>query len=86
MVILFFKGKEEEKMKPVQILILEHKTIEKMIDILRFFSQDIKRIEKTSLETYEKIIDFFRFYVDYTHHGKEEKILFKKLNKKKHFS
>jgi len=39
--------------------------------------------DKADLGFIEVAVDFFRTYADRTHHGKEEDILFRELNKKK---
>lgn len=64
-------------MNPVKLLIKEHITITKMIELLSFLN-----LKKLNTQFLEKIIDFFFFYVDKCHHGKEEKILFQKLKSK----
>jgi hemerythrin-like domain-containing protein len=66
-------------MNPVKLLIQEHKTINKMLEIISFLQSNP---EKIKLQFIEIIIDFFSLYVDACHHGKEEKILFQKLKSK----
>ena len=65
--------------EPIEILFKEHKTIRKMIMFLKKLEQDEKKIEQMTPIYFDHIIDFFHTYADETHHGKEEKILFKKL-------
>lgn len=71
-----------DKLNAIKILIEEHKTIQIMIRLLEKFVKDSKNFEKIDLKFYNKTIDFFKTYVDECHHGKEEKILFSKLNNK----
>ena len=68
-------------MKPRGLLMIEHRLIEKVLIVAN---------EKANLmtgKTYDPlfidtIVDFIRTYADRTHHGKEEDILFKKLEDK----
>lgn len=69
-------------MNPVTILIEEHKTIQKMVEILKLLADDPALIVKLGPGYFDKIIDFFKTYADRCHHGKEENILFRKLDKK----
>jgi hemerythrin-like domain-containing protein len=69
-------------MKPIGPLMIEHRTIEKMVVLI---STELKHIETTGKIDSLFIttaVDFFRFYADRTHHGKEEDILFKALENK----
>jgi hemerythrin-like domain-containing protein len=66
-------------MNPLNILIEEHKSIQKMIGILKFLSQNPEKLDKIKSIFFDQIIDFFHVYADQCHHGKEEKILFEKL-------
>jgi hemerythrin-like domain-containing protein len=71
-----------DDMEPLKILIEEHKTIQKMVKILKLLQDDPQKIEKVDSSFLEKVVDFFRIYADRCHHGKEEKILFGRLQKK----
>lgn len=71
-----------KKTSAIKILIEEHKTIQIVVRILEKLIQDVKNFKKLDLNFYNGIIDFFRTYVDECHHGKEEKILFRKLENK----
>lgn len=68
---------------PVGPLMIEHRLIERMISVM---GKEIKRIQKNR-EVDPKFIDtavnFIRTYADQCHHGQEEKILFRDLQKKK---
>ena len=69
-------------MKARGLLMIEHRLIEKMLTNVK------QRIELMNADTYdpyfvENIVDFIKVYADRTHHGKEEEILFKELEKKK---
>jgi len=70
-------------MRPSGPLMIEHRLIEKMVELIK---NEINRIEKgKEINTgfINDATDFFRVYADRTHHGKEEDILFESLKKKK---
>jgi hemerythrin-like domain-containing protein len=63
-------------------LMIEHRLIERMLTIIQgtlSLSEKTKTIDPLFVD---KAVDFIRTYADYTHHGKEEDILFRDLNKK----
>jgi hemerythrin-like domain-containing protein len=69
-------------MKPRGSLMIEHRLIEKMIEIIK---QKVKEIETTSQVDpifIDAAVDFIKIYADKTHHGKEEDILFRDCIKK----
>jgi hemerythrin-like domain-containing protein len=68
---------------PIGPLMIEHRLIERMISVM---GKELERIRKDGTVN-PKFIDiatnFIRTYADQCHHGKEEKILFRDLKKKK---
>ncbi|MCX5807126.1 MAG: hemerythrin domain-containing protein [Proteobacteria bacterium] len=69
-------------MLPIGPLMIEHRLIEKMILAIK---QEAGRLEtggELNIDFLELIVDFIRTYADLCHHGKEEDILFKELQKK----
>jgi hemerythrin-like domain-containing protein len=69
-------------MKPRGPLMIEHRLIEKMFELVR---KEIKQIEERQQADpifIDTTVDFIRMYADRTHHGKEEDILFRDLEKK----
>lgn len=69
-------------MKPIGILMWEHRLIERVIGL---FPEHVARIGRTgTVDTFfiENAVDFIRTYADRTHHGKEEDILFRQLEGK----
>jgi len=69
-------------MKPIGPLMWEHRLIEGMVHVIK---DELARMKKEgSLNPFliDAIIDFFKIYADRTHHGKEEDILFRRLEKK----
>jgi hemerythrin-like domain-containing protein len=70
-------------MKPIGPMMWEHRLIEKM---LRLFDGEVRKIiewNKVDTVFIDTAVDFIRTYADRTHHGKEEDILFRDLEKKK---
>jgi hemerythrin-like domain-containing protein len=70
-------------MKPRGLLMIEHRLIEKMLNITNKELDIIKKERKVNSVFIDTIVDFIRIYADRTHHGKEEGILFKELESKK---
>jgi hemerythrin-like domain-containing protein len=66
-------------MMPIGPLMIEHRLIEKVIELLRIESLKIKLGKKLDPIFIEIAVDFVQTYADRTHHGKEEDILFKDL-------
>jgi hemerythrin-like domain-containing protein len=69
-------------MKPRGLLMIEHRLIEKMLNIA---DREVRAMEETSFVDpvfIDGMVDFIRVYADRTHHGKEEDILFKELGGK----
>jgi len=61
---------------------VEHRLIERMIAVIH---RELGRMEsenKVDPLFVDTAVDFVRTYADRTHHGKEEYILFRDLNKK----
>jgi hemerythrin-like domain-containing protein len=71
-----------KNMMPIGPLMKEHRLIEKM---LAHIDEEIERMEKFKKANplfIDIAVDFIRMYADRTHHGKEEDILFRELEKK----
>lgn len=69
-------------MLPIGPLMIEHRLIERMI---RLMENELGNIQKRSAPDpvfLETAVDFIRSYADRRHHGKEENILFRDLQKK----
>ncbi|MGE0084381.1 MAG: hemerythrin domain-containing protein [Desulfococcaceae bacterium] len=66
-------------MMPIGPLMIEHRLIEKMIEILRIEVDRIAYSKTTDPVLLDSAVDFIRTYADRTHHGKEEEILFRDL-------
>jgi len=67
---------------PIGPLMIEHRLIEKMIKLMEEEIEKMKKYEKANPLFIDTAVDFIRMYADKTHHGKEEDILFRELNKK----
>ncbi|OGQ11432.1 MAG: hypothetical protein A2026_07480 [Deltaproteobacteria bacterium RBG_19FT_COMBO_46_12] len=70
-------------MMPIGPLMIEHRLIERMIDVMREELVLIMKEKKVDPEFIEMAVDFIRTYADRCHHGKEEDILFRDLGGKK---
>jgi len=69
-------------MKPIGPLMWEHRRIERMITLLGKELNRMTEYNEVDIAFIEDAVDFIRTYADKTHHGKEEDILFRELNKK----
>jgi hemerythrin-like domain-containing protein len=69
-------------MKPRGPLMIEHRLIEKMLNLADIEVKNIAKTKKVSTAFIDTVVDFIKTYADRTHHGKEEDILFKRLAEK----
>jgi hemerythrin-like domain-containing protein len=69
-------------MKPRGPLMIEHRLIEKMFELVRKEIKKIEELKQVDPIFIDITVDFIRMYADRTHHGKEEDILFRDLEKK----
>ena len=69
-------------MMPIGPLMKEHRLIEKMIQLMEKEIEKMKKFAKANPLFIDIAVDFIRMYADRTHHGKEEDILFRELEKK----
>ncbi len=63
-------------------LMIEHRLIERMLSVIKGILVEIESKHKVDPVFVDIAVDFIRVYADRTHHGKEEDILFRELNKK----
>jgi len=70
-------------MMPIGPLMIEHRLIERMIDVMQEELNIFEKGKKLDPEFLEMAVDFIRTYADRCHHGKEEDILFRELGGKK---
>jgi hemerythrin-like domain-containing protein len=63
-------------------LMIEHRLIERMIALIEGILEQIESAGKIDPVFVDTVVDFVRTYADRTHHGKEEDILFRDLDKK----
>jgi hemerythrin-like domain-containing protein len=63
-------------------LMIEHRLIERMLSVIKDVLAKIKSNHKVDPVFVDIAVDFIWVYADRTHHGKEEDILFRELNKK----
>ncbi len=69
-------------MMPIGPLMKEHRLIERMIHLMEKEIEKMKKFFKVNPLFIDITVDFIRMYADRTHHGKEEDILFRDLEKK----
>lgn len=69
-------------MMPIGPLMIEHRLIEKMIQLMEKEIEKMKKYSKANPLFIDTAVNFIRMYADRTHHGKEEDILFRDLKKK----
>ncbi|MDD3642931.1 MAG: hemerythrin domain-containing protein [Candidatus Krumholzibacteria bacterium] len=69
-------------MKPRGPLMIEHRLIERMLDIVAARTVEIGKTGTVDPVFIDTTVDFIKTYADRTHHGKEEDILFMELEKK----
>ena len=71
-----------KKMMPIGPLMIEHRLIERMVNVLKKELAKIEKTKKIDPSFIDTAVDFFRTYADRCHHGKEEDILFHELAQK----
>ena len=63
-------------------LMIEHRLIERMIVLIEGALRHIESVGKIDPVFVDIAVDFIRMYADRTHHGKEEEIFFRDLDKR----
>ncbi len=63
-------------------LMIEHRLIERMLSFIKDALVQIESNQKVDPLFVDTAVDFIRMYADRTHHGKEEDILFRNLDKR----
>ena len=66
-------------MDSIEIMMAEHRLIERMLKVMRKACYGIMQGEEINYNDFEMMIDFVRNYADAHHHGKEEKFLFNEM-------
>jgi hemerythrin-like domain-containing protein len=61
---------------------IEHRLIERMLDIIRQALTQVVGSRKIDPFFVDIVVDFIRIYADRTHHGKEEEIFFRDLERR----
>ncbi|HTZ11888.1 MAG TPA: hemerythrin domain-containing protein [Candidatus Margulisiibacteriota bacterium] len=75
-------SKSETNILPIGPLMIEHRLIERMVALIERESAKMRDNHQVNIRLLDSAVDFFRFYADRCHHGKEEDILFKALKTK----
>lgn len=63
-------------MDAIETLMNEHRMIERVLDALVGFGEEVQRKGSTEKEELRRFVTFFREFADTCHHAKEENILF----------
>jgi hemerythrin-like domain-containing protein len=63
-------------------LMVEHRLIERMLSVIKDALVQIESTRRVDPVFVDTAVDFIRVYADRTHHGKEEDILFRDLDKR----
>ncbi len=69
-------------MLPVGQLMIEHRLIDRMLDLMRIEIDRIGEYDRVDPEFIDLSVRFIKEFADICHHGKEEKILFPRLEEK----
>ena len=69
-------------MKSVEVLMHEHRVIERGLAVLETIADRIERGESVPTDKVTALLDFFQVFADQCHHGKEEGMLFPELEAK----
>jgi hemerythrin-like domain-containing protein len=69
-------------MIPIGPLMREHRLIERMLDVMKSELEKMQASNRADPVFIEAATDFIKTYADRCHHGKEEEILFRDLEKK----
>ncbi len=74
---------EDIIMSPIGVLMVEHRLIERMVDLLEKELEKMGPEKKPDPVFFDGVVEFAKTYTDECHHGKEESILFDKLSMKR---
>lgn len=66
-------------MDGIELMIDEHKSIKRMLVVMRRACLDVMNGKEIDYADFEKMIDFVRNYADKHHHAKEEEFLFNRM-------
>jgi hemerythrin-like domain-containing protein len=80
--VAFGSKKGGKNMQARGPLMIEHRLIERMLSVIKNVLGKIESENEVDPVFVDIAVDFIRIYADRTHHGKEEDILFRELNKK----
>jgi hemerythrin-like domain-containing protein len=69
-------SRTETEMDAIETLMNEHRVIERVLDGLVAFADEVRRKGSTEKEELGRFVTFVREFADACHHGKEEDILF----------
>jgi hemerythrin-like domain-containing protein len=76
------ESKEDTRMQARGPLMVEHRLIARMLSVIKDALVQIESSHRVDPVFVDTAVDFIRIYADRTHHGKEEEILFRDLDKR----
>ncbi len=69
-------------MMPTDVLMQEHRVIERMLNILNNAADSVEKGEDVPMTVFEEAIDFIRNFADKWHHSKEEDMLYPAMERR----
>src|ERR1035437_4392271 len=66
-------------MRPIALLSKEHRLIERVLDALTDYADQVERGADVSADDLARFVTWIRGYADASHHGKEEDVLFVRM-------
>lgn len=73
------------ELPPYSTLAREHRLIERGLEVLRRFCDEVVRTKKLDVEVAREILHFLREFADRDHHLKEERVLFPAIESRSFF-
>jgi hemerythrin-like domain-containing protein len=68
-------------MESVQVMVEEHRNVKRMLAVVRRMCLQVLKDKPVDYDDFHLFIDFVRNYTDKHHHGKEEALLFDRMEK-----
>lgn len=66
-------------MRPIDLLVKEHRLIEQILDALTEYADQLERGAEVPVDDLARFVTWVRGYADAAHHGKEEDVLFVRM-------
>ncbi len=72
----------QTQLRPTEVLSLEHRLIERVLDCLDVIAQRARRNAQLDARSAREALEFLATYADAIHHGKEEHVLFPRMEQR----